>query len=104
MLRTAGILFTSDRGTVLLLRRVPDGTWDYPGGRLKSGETPQQAAIRKALEETGFRCGHSGRFLCRRVRDGIDYVTFAYSCEEFVPRLSREHDADSEARRPSIPR
>jgi 8-oxo-dGTP pyrophosphatase MutT (NUDIX family) len=95
MLQAAGIVFiSSDKGTVLLLRRVPGGDWDYPGGKLKAGESPQQAAIREAWEEVGFRCGHSGRFLCRRVKDGVEYSTFAYPIDgEFVPRLSREHSA-----------
>jgi 8-oxo-dGTP pyrophosphatase MutT (NUDIX family) len=95
MLRAAGIAFVSDRGTVLLLRRVPEGTWDYPGGKLKEGETVEQCAVREAWEEVGFRAGHSGRFLCRRVKDGVDYTSFRYDCEEFIPRLSKEHDAFS---------
>lgn len=93
-MRAAGIIFNDPAtGRVLLLRRVPDGTWDYPGGRLKPGETVEEAAIREAWEECGFRCGHSGHFHCRRVRGGTDYTTFRYDTEEFIPRLSREHDA-----------
>jgi 8-oxo-dGTP pyrophosphatase MutT (NUDIX family) len=94
MIRAAGILFVSDRGTILLLRRVPGGDWDYPGGRCKDdAETVEQCAVREAWEEVGFRAGHSGTFLCRRVKNNVDYSTFTYPCEEFVPRLSREHDS-----------
>lgn len=32
------------------------GTWVFPGGGIKSGETPEKAAIREAKEETGIRC------------------------------------------------
>jgi 8-oxo-dGTP pyrophosphatase MutT (NUDIX family) len=98
MLRAAGIVFTSDKGTVLLIRRVPEGTWDYPGGKLKPSETPEEAAVREAWEEVGFRAGHSGKFLCRRVKDGVDYTSFVYQCEEFIPKLSKEHDAFTRAR------
>ena len=46
-------------GTVLLLKRSPDkahlpGYWDPCSGRMESGETPEQAVIREAFEETGL--------------------------------------------------
>ena len=45
--------------TVLLLKRSPDkehlpGYWDPCSGRMESGETPEQAVIREAFEETGL--------------------------------------------------
>jgi len=45
--------------TVLLLKRSPDkshlpGYWDPCSGRMESGETPEQAVIREAREETGL--------------------------------------------------
>jgi len=45
--------------TVLLLKRSLDkshlpGYWDPCSGRVESGETPEQAAIREAREETGL--------------------------------------------------
>jgi len=45
--------------SVLLLKRSPDkshlpGYWDPCSGRMESGETPEQAVIREAREETGL--------------------------------------------------
>jgi hypothetical protein len=48
--------------------------------------------VREVLEETGFRTGHAGKWHCRRVADGVDATTFCFDCDEFVPRLDREHD------------
>ncbi len=31
------------------------GRWNGPGGKVKQGETPEQAAIREVEEETGFK-------------------------------------------------
>jgi 8-oxo-dGTP pyrophosphatase MutT (NUDIX family) len=94
----AGILLRSRQGRVLLLRRAETedhaGEWAFPGGKLKPGETHETAALRELLEETGFYAGHVGRWHCRRVKDGVDYVTYLRDVDdEFIPRLNREHDA-----------
>jgi 8-oxo-dGTP pyrophosphatase MutT (NUDIX family) len=44
---------------VLLIQRSRKpyfGMWSLPGGRLEPGETPEQAAQREVLEETGLNC------------------------------------------------
>jgi 8-oxo-dGTP pyrophosphatase MutT (NUDIX family) len=38
-------------GENVLLTRLKKRDWDIPGGKIDAGETPQQAAIREALEE-----------------------------------------------------
>ncbi len=39
------------RGRLLMIHR--NGKWDMPKGKLESGESPEQAAIREVCEETG---------------------------------------------------
>jgi 8-oxo-dGTP pyrophosphatase MutT (NUDIX family) len=41
-------------GQVLLVRRIDDGNWELPGGRIDVGETARQAVIREVAEESGI--------------------------------------------------
>jgi 8-oxo-dGTP diphosphatase len=42
-------------GRVLLVRRRDYPVWNLPGGRVERNETPWDAAVREALEETGLK-------------------------------------------------
>jgi 8-oxo-dGTP pyrophosphatase MutT (NUDIX family) len=56
----AGTVVTDDRGVLLLWRhRFATDTWGWevPAGRVDDGETPEQAAARETLEETGWQPG-----------------------------------------------
>jgi uncharacterized protein len=53
-LPAAGVCFVCrETGRVLLLCR-PDGSWGFPAGRVEAGESPDEAARRETMEETGF--------------------------------------------------
>jgi 8-oxo-dGTP pyrophosphatase MutT (NUDIX family) len=40
-------------GEVLVVRRIDDGFWELPGGRIDVGESAAQAVIREVAEESG---------------------------------------------------
>lgn len=50
----AGIALFDDAGRVLLARHRHDGQWGTPGGGMEPGESPEEAARRECLEETGL--------------------------------------------------
>jgi len=47
-------------GGVVLHRHKRLGIWLQPGGHIEAGETPWQAALREAHEETGLEVRHAG--------------------------------------------
>ncbi len=47
----------NNRNQVLLIMKKKgfgQGKWNGPGGKIKQGETPEEAAIREVEEETGY--------------------------------------------------
>jgi len=57
---SATVVRDPERG-ILLLRRhrfvVDSWAWEVPAGRIDAGESPEQAAARETVEETGWRPG-----------------------------------------------
>ncbi|MBT3307486.1 MAG: NUDIX domain-containing protein [Alphaproteobacteria bacterium] len=73
------------------------GEWEFPSGRVENGETPEQAAIREALEETGLdieivKIIDNFQFLRSSNQKPADGVTFhcRSSSNDTVP--SEEHE------------
>jgi 8-oxo-dGTP diphosphatase len=56
------VILNENLDQVLLILRADFRIWGLPGGGLEPGETPEQAAIREALEETGYQVA-LGRFV-----------------------------------------
>ena len=56
-IRSAGIVLfrIQNDETEYLLIQHPDGHWDVPKGKIESGESTHEAAIRELAEETGLK-------------------------------------------------
>ncbi|MFM6831718.1 MAG: (deoxy)nucleoside triphosphate pyrophosphohydrolase [Novosphingobium sp.] len=67
----------SDDGTVLMQQRPPDkaygGLWEFPGGKMERGETPQVALVREIDEELGL------------MLDPADLFPITFACEPSSP-------------------
>ncbi|WP_435768543.1 NUDIX hydrolase [Nocardioides sp. SYSU DS0651] len=94
-------------GDCLFLLRRPGrylgGRWDIPGGTVKAGEAPAEAAVRECREETGLRASAGDEVSRFRNRDteGRDLVfhTITYRLDlledDDVPvRLQRAEHVD----------
>lgn len=93
--QAAGVMLLNE-GKVLILRRTGEGAgkWDFPGGGMEAGETPEQAAIRECREETGIDLSGQLSKIGQSSKYGADYTTFLSSHpEQTEPILSAEHDS-----------
>jgi len=73
-------------GRMLITLRKPEGLlgglWEFPGGKLKKGETPETACVREIAEETGLKvCIES--YLTRITHA---YTHFKISMDVFICR------------------
>jgi 8-oxo-dGTP diphosphatase len=93
---TAGIL--RKEGRVLIARRKPGkhmaGRWEFPGGKIEPGETPEESLARELAEELDLRA-RIGPKVCTAVYqgDGVSLELLVYRVDAFegTPVL-REHE------------
>jgi 8-oxo-dGTP diphosphatase len=57
LLPVVAVALTDAQGRVLIAQRPPDkehaGLWEFPGGKIEPGESPEAALVRELREELG---------------------------------------------------
>lgn len=93
-LKAAGLaIVAKDTGRVLMLQRSLSeddpaaGRWEFPGGTIDEGETPDEAAIREWSEETGIDTLPVGYF-------GGSWISPNGIYQGFVYRINKEADLE----------
>ncbi|MFU2209747.1 A/G-specific adenine glycosylase [Solidesulfovibrio sp. C21] len=75
-------------GRLFIQKRLPKGAWanlwEFPGGRIEPGETPQAAVVREFIEETAFTTEVATKLAV--IRHG--YTTFRVTLHCFLLRLA----------------
>jgi len=93
----AAVFLDGDR--VLACRRRPDrsagGKWEFPGGKVEPGESPQAALVREIDEELGVRV-EVGELLDRSAA-AVDQIVVDLACYRVhtsgpAPERSSDHD------------
>ncbi|WP_043632860.1 A/G-specific adenine glycosylase [Desulfovibrio sp. TomC] len=79
-------------GRVFIQKRLPVGAWanmwEFPGGRIETGETPQEAIIREFAEETAFPVEASAKLAV--IRHG--YTTYRVTLHCYLLHLPSSYD------------
>lgn len=90
----AAVIVDGDR--VLACRRAPGkdaaGRWEFPGGKVEAGETPEEALVREIREELGVPV-RVGALLDRTVTGRVDLACYRTALTGEAPTASMDHDA-----------
>ena len=90
MSRKAGMKVTAavieEKGRILIARRKPGrhmaGKWEFPGGKIEPGETPEESLARELMEELAIRA-RIAELLCSThfEADGVSFELLVYRAE-----------------------
>ena len=98
----AGVVVdVADRGVLLLWRhRFITGTWGWevPAGRVDAGETPERAAFRETVEETGWEPGPLTPITTYFPHNGTSDATFNIFLATSAEHVGEPTDPDESER------
>jgi mutator protein MutT len=88
-----GIILNNDK--ILLVKRADGGTWEFAGGSVEVGETPEEALFREIKEETGLKVEIKEVLYVSTVNSKCEnqIIIIAYKCLSYSQKvnLSIEH-------------
>ncbi len=96
LMLVAAVALVAPDGRVLVQRRPGGkslaGLWEFPGGKVESGETPECALRREIVEELGVEVGAIAPlgFASERL-DEAHLILMLYSCRQWTGNPSALH-------------
>ncbi|MDQ2984833.1 MAG: NUDIX hydrolase [Actinomycetota bacterium] len=94
-LASIGVLL-DDAGRALLVFARDDQVWMPPGGRIESGESPQDAVVRELREELGLEAEAGPLVAVYTLRlDGDTHYRFVFRCRaQGEPRITAPDEVE----------
>jgi len=100
--QAAGVVVdVPDRGVLLLWRHrfiTETWGWEVPAGRIDAGETPEQAAFRETVEETGWEPGPLTPMTAYFPHNGTSDATFHLFVATSAEQVGEPSDPDESER------
>lgn len=75
------IILSEDKSKVLLIKRRDVPLWVLPGGAIEKNESPEEAAIREVLEETGCEVSISRKSAIYHPVNRLSETTHVFICK-----------------------
>jgi 8-oxo-dGTP pyrophosphatase MutT (NUDIX family) len=100
------VVHDRDRGVLLLWRHrfiTDTWGWEIPAGGIDPGETPELAAVRETLEETGWRPGPLRPLVRYHPANGISDATFHIFVADGASRVGEPTDVSESERIEWVP-
>ena len=100
------VVHDRDRGVLLLWRHrfiTDTWGWEIPAGGMNPGETPEQAAVRETLEETGWQPGSLRPLVRFNPTNGISDHTFHTFIADGATHVGEPTDAGESERIEWVP-
>jgi 8-oxo-dGTP diphosphatase len=91
--KLATLCYVQRDGHTLMLHRIKkandmhQGKWNGLGGKLESGETPEECAVREVYEESGLRVEQPilrGMIVFPQFNNGDDWITYIFVITQFT--------------------